>query len=170
MNRHLIYIIVTTALTLSLNACQVLSPQYDYQALAKASIRLGMDIDYNDKHTLYLYAAEWIGVPYHNGGESFQGIDCSGLAKNIHRKIYGKHLSRTVKNQLEDGRKIYRQHLKAGDLVFFTSPSSPQKAAHVGIYLKDNKFIHASTTKGVIVSSLEEEYYNNHYLCATRID
>ncbi|MBO4984495.1 MAG: C40 family peptidase [Bacteroides sp.] len=160
----------TLTLMLSLNACQVLEPQVDYQALAKASIRLGIDIAYEDNHDLYLQSAQWLGTPYRVGGTDRQGIDCSGLSRQLYRKVYGERLSRTTKKQYQEARQIYLKDLAEGDLLFFSSPASPKKVAHVGIYLKNNKFIHATTGKGVIISDLGEEYYRKHFLRAGRID
>ena len=65
--------------------------------------------------------------------------------------------------------KIAKRNLKEGDLLFFTSNRSKRKVAHVGIYLKNGKFIHASTSKGVIVSRLSEDYYNRHWISGGRI-
>ena len=78
-------------------------------------------------------------------------------------------LSCRTEEQLKESNKIARRNLREGDLVFFTSRSSRKKVAHVGIYLKDGKFIHASTSQGVIVSSLKEKYYTQHWLCGGRV-
>ena len=77
-------------------------------------------------------------------------------------------LSRSTDGQLKESNKIARRNLREGDLVFFTSRSSRKKVAHVGIYLKDGKFIHASTSRGVIISSLNEDYYRKHWLSGGR--
>ena len=126
-----------------------------------------MDIELTDNHKLYVNAAEWIGTPYRAGGDSRHGTDCSGLVSQLYKKTYRMRLSPITDGQLKESNKIARRNL--GDLVFFTSRSSRKKVAHVGIYLKDGKFIHASTSQGVIVSSLKEKYYTQHWLCGGRV-
>src|SRR3712207_7591953 len=87
MRRSLTYIgFIGTILVFA--SCRTTAPQFDYTALARASIVLGMDIRMEDHHPLYLEAAEWIGVPYRGGGNSKQGTDCSGLVYRIYRKAY----------------------------------------------------------------------------------
>ena len=118
---------------------------------------------------LYVNAAEWIGTPYRAGGDSKHGTDCSGLVSQLYKKTYRIRLSRSTDGQLKESNRIARRNLREGDLVFFTSRASRKKVAHVGIYLKDGKFVHASTGQGVIVSSLKEDYYTKHWLCGGRV-
>ena len=130
---------------------------------------MGVDIELQDNHKLYIHASEWIGTPYRAGGDSKRGTDCSGLVSQLYKKVYHTRLSRSTDGQLKESSKISRRNLREGDLVFFTSRASRKKVAHVGIYLKDGKFIHASTSQGVIVSNLREKYYTQHWLCGGRI-
>ena len=169
MKQSFSYIIVLLGLMSCLSSCHTSAPRLDYKALAQASVRLGMDIELTDNHTLYVNAAEWIGTPYRAGGDSRHGTDCSGLVSQLYKKTYRMRLSRSTDGQLKESNKIARRNLREGDLVFFTSRSSRKKVAHVGIYLKDGKFIHASTSQGVIVSSLKEKYYTQHWLCGGRV-
>ena len=169
MKQSFSYIIVLLGLMSCLSSCHTSAPRLDYKALAQASVRLGMDIDLTDNHKLYVNAAEWIGTPYRAGGDSRHGTDCSGLVSQLYKKTYRMRLSRSTDGQLKESNKIARRNLREGDLVFFTSRSSRKKVAHVGIYLKDGKFIHASTSQGVIVSSLKEKYYTQHWLCGVRV-
>ena len=157
VNFKLIFIL--TGLIFILSSCRTSAPRLDYQALARASILLGVDINMEDNHKLYLESAEWIGVPYRGGGDSKRGTDCSGLTYQIYRKVYRTQVPRNT----EDLRK------ESTDLVFFSSSRSRKKVAHVGIYLKNGKFIHASTSKGVIVSRLSEDYYTRHWISGGRI-
>ena len=149
MKQPLAHIIAFVGLVLCLSSCHTSAPRLDYKALAQASVRLGVDIELTDNHRLYINAAEWIGTPYRAGGSSKQGTDCSGLVSQLYKKTY----------------RIARRNLREGDLVFFTSRASRKRVAHVGIYLKDGKFIHASTSQGVIVSNLKERYYTQYWLC-----
>lgn len=148
---------------LCLSGCHTSAPKLDYRALARASIRLGVDIDADDNHRLYLTSAEWIGVPYRMGGKSKRGTDCSGLSKQLYKTVYRINLPRSTAEQMDQTRRVARRNLHEGDLVFFRSPSS-KRVSHVGIYLKEGKFIHASSSQGVMVSHLEENYWNKYWL------
>lgn len=169
MRKYLIYIVALTGLALSLSSCRTSAPRLDYKALAKASVRLGMDINMEDNHRLYTASAEWIGVPYRTGGNTKRGIDCSGLVLQLYKKVYNIGLPRTTDGQLDESAKVSQRNLREGDLVFFTSRASGKKVAHVGIYLKNGKFVHASSSNGVIVSNLDESYYTRHWLRGGRI-
>lgn len=168
MKKYLSYIVALTIILIGLSSCHTSAPRLDYKALAQASVRLGVDIELQDNHKLYIHASEWIGTPYRAGGDSKRGTDCSGLVSQLYKKVYHTRLSRSTDGQLKESSKISRRNLREGDLVFFTSRASRKKVAHVGIYLKDGKFIHASTSQGVIVSNLREKYYTQHWLCGGR--
>lgn len=158
------YILFLT-LPLLLGSCRTIAPSYNYQELAYASVRLGMDIDMKDNHALYVEAANWIGTPYRGGGNTKRGVDCSGLTSAIYNKVYRKTLERSAEDQRKkDCKKVKKRKLKEGNLVFFHNGRKKKRASHVGIYLKDRKFIHASTSQGVIISTLDEEYWRKHWL------
>ena len=169
MKQYLSYIVALAGLLICLSSCHTSAPRLDYKALAQASIRMGVDIGIEDNHQLYLNATEWLGTPYRGGGDSKRGTDCSGLVSQLYKKVYRMRLSRSTDDQLKESNRISRRNLREGDLVFFTSPGSRKKVAHVGIYLKNGKFVHASTSQGVIVSDLKEKYYTQHWLCGGRI-
>lgn len=155
---------------IALSSCGTRRMSYDFRDLAVAAIRLDMDIEMKDNHKLYLEAADWIGTPYRYGGITKKGVDCSGLTSAIYRKVYGKKLSRSSEEQRDrDCKKVLKRNLKEGDLVFFHNGKKKRKASHVGIYLKDGKFVHASTSVGVVVSSLNERYYDKHWLQGGRV-
>lgn len=138
----------------------------DYRALAKASLRLGVDIDYDDNHALFLYSSMWIGTPYKFGGNDTRGIDCSGLSCAIYRDVFNIKLSRTSRQQFERDLCTFRNKskLKSGDLVFFTSPGASGIVNHVGVYLKDGRFIHSSSSRGVIVADLQNPYWTKNWI------
>jgi cell wall-associated NlpC family hydrolase len=109
---------------------------------------------------------EWEGTPHRMGGNSKRGIDCSGFAFYIYTKLFNINVPRTTKQFFIAGIKINKSQLKPGDLVAFKPHSYPR---HVGIYIGNNKFIHASTTKGVMMSDLDNSYWKNHYIMSRRI-
>ena len=156
--------------TLLLISCGTGRSSQDYTAIAKAAIKLSMDIDAKDNHKLYITASEWIGVPYRSGGNSKQGIDCSSLSSKLYHLVYGKNITRGAERQRQEyGKDVKKSELKEGDLVFFHNGRRKEYASHVGVYLKNKKFIHASSTYGVIVSSLDEDYWRNHWLSGGRL-
>lgn len=167
--RYFLQFILLLGLIASLSSCRTSAPRLDYQALARASILLGVDINMEDNHKLYLEAADWIGVPYRGGGDSKRGADCSGLVYQVYRKVYRTQVPRNTEDLKKESNKVAKRNLREGDLVFFTSSRSKNKVAHVGIYLKNGKFIHSSTSKGVIVSNLNENYYTKHWISGGRI-
>lgn len=169
MRRYIIYMIALLGLTVSLSSCRTSAPRLDYKALARASVRLGVDISMEDNHKLYVEASEWIGVPYRPGGDTKRGTDCSGFTQQLYKKVYHTKLPRSADQQKGKSSNVSKRNLREGDLVFFTSSRSGKKVAHVGIYLKNGKFVHASTSNGVIVSKLDEKYYTRNWMSGGRV-
>ncbi len=168
MKQYLSYTLLLACLAIGLSSCKSSSQQYDNEALAQASVKLGIDINEKDNYKLYTNAAEWIGTPYHAGGTDQQGIDCTGLTVRLYKATYNIRLPRKISQQRQTtSRSISLKELYEGDLVFFSDDASRKKTGHVGVYLKDGKFIHASN-QGVIVSDLDESYYKEHFLCGGR--
>lgn len=113
-------------------------------------------------------AHNYIGYRYSYGSSGPNAFDCSGFTSYLYRQ-HGYSLPRTSASQGSYGTYIDKQNLIAGDLVFFSNRSD-KKINHVGIYIGNNNFIHASTsTKGVVMDSLNSTYYTNHYVCARRV-
>lgn len=110
---------------------------------------------------------EWQGVPYLYGGSSKSGIDCSAFVQNTFAQHFNIQLARTTKAQRKQSQRIDIKNAQAGDLLFFKTGF---KAWHVGIYMENNKFMHASTSKGVIISSLNSSYWYNAFVEARRIN
>lgn len=132
---------------------------------------LGLRKECRDNFALYKEAASWLHVPYADAGCSRSGLDCSCLVLEIYKTVYHKTIERNSSALLKNNcRKIRKHQLKAGDLVFFcTSNKTKTYVNHVGIFLKHNKFIHASVSKGVIVSDLDENYYKKAWVCGGRV-
>lgn len=131
----------------------------------------GVRITPDDNIFLYNAGAHWIGVPHRYGGMNRGGIDCSGFVTILYKEIYGVKLSRSSQDMLKrDCRKVSRGNLREGDLVFFqTGRGSKRKPNHVGIYLKNGRFIHVSTSRGVMVSRLDEPYYMRTWVSGGRV-
>jgi len=110
--------------------------------------------------------AQWQGAPYQFGGNSKSGIDCSSFVQIVYRDSFNIYLPRTTKIQVQQGYFVYKDQLRVGDLVFF---KTGWKTRHVGIYTGGDDFIHASTSKGVIRSSLNNVYWKANYWQAKRI-
>lgn len=110
-------------------------------------------------------AKRFIGVPYVWGGTSSSGFDCSGFIKSVYAQ-HGIDVRRLADEQYYGGQKLSRSELAAGDLVFFSTYEPG--ASHVGIYVGDGKFIHASSSRGVTIDSLDNAYFKNAYVGACR--
>ena len=109
----------------------------------------------------------YLGKPYRGKSKYAAGVDCSLFAREVFDKFNGLELPRTVKDQYKAGKKVNRKHLVYGDLVFFNTERN--KVSHVGIYVGYNEFAHASTSKGVIVSGLNEKYWAKRFVGARRV-
>jgi len=119
------------------------------------------------QHKVRAAAQEWLGTPYLLGGNDHSGIDCSGLACNIYRRAFNMQLPRQTRLQRKEGYSVPLSRLKPGDLLFFRFRGSGG-INHVGVYLGDGQFIHASSTRGVVISSLKDRYYRRHLIVARR--
>jgi cell wall-associated NlpC family hydrolase len=113
------------------------------------------------------FVKQWLHVPYLHGGESKNGVDCSGFSRRLLQEVYGIHIPRQAQEQYIQGEKISVSRLRAGDLVFF-SEDRGQVIDHVGVYMGEGRFVHASVSEGVIISQLKEEYYYARFSGACR--
>jgi cell wall-associated NlpC family hydrolase len=106
---------------------------------------------------LYSFIDDWMGVSYRLGGMSKSGVDCSGFTTLLEREIYNKTLPRTASQMAGQVKQKTEKDLQEGDLVFFNLEG--KTFSHVGIYLQNNKFVHASSSKGVVISNLKDPWY-----------
>ena len=109
---------------------------------------------------------DWRGIRHRMGGNGSRGFDCSGFSLHLFAATLGVNLPRTTAEQATLGWPVDRSHLRPGDLVFFQPPSYPR---HVGVYVGNGEFVHASSSKGVTLSRLDSTYWRRHYWMSRRI-
>ena len=131
---------------------------------------LDIKLTRHDNKALYRELKEWLGTPYkYAKSDKGRGTDCSGMVMEVYKKVFDIKLERNSAKIFEKNcKEIGRHRLKEADLVFFNNGKS-DRITHVGIYLKDGYFVHASSSRGVIVSHLTEKYYDTHFQCAGRV-
>jgi lipoprotein Spr len=110
---------------------------------------------------LYQFVYEWLGTPYRLGGDSKRGIDCSKFSLAVYENVFNTTIGYNSRNQYSNVTPIRKNDLQPGDLVFFKIRS--RSITHVGVYLGDDKFAHASSSTGVMVSNLNEAYWKRYY-------
>ena len=109
----------------------------------------------------------WKGTRYAFGGDSSRGIDCSALTRRVYREVFSFELPRVTKDQIKVGRHVSRNNLKPGDILYFRPDG---KYNHTAVYLGNSLFINASSSKGVILSSLEHSYWSKYFVHGVRVD
>jgi cell wall-associated NlpC family hydrolase len=109
---------------------------------------------------------EWQGTPYRLGGDSRAGIDCSAFVQQTLKKHFNKTLPRSTDQQVEVGSVVPRDSARPGDLLFFRTGRNTR---HVGFYMGEGQFLHASTTEGVTISSLKDAYWTKAFWKAKRV-
>ena len=122
------------------------------------------------KEKMLMEIIRFLNTPYQYGGNSKQGIDCSAFTQTVFKNTLSYDLYRSAREQYKQGRNIRNiEDLEFGDLIFFNTQSNV-RPGHVGIYIGDNLFAHASTKKGVTVSSLMHTYYQSRFMEGRRIE
>lgn len=115
---------------------------------------------------LYEQYDAWRGTPYRYGGQGRNGIDCSAFVQLTFRQQFNRRLPRTTAEQVRLGQAVRRDAIRSGDLVFFRTG---RKGRHVGIYVANGRFLHASTSEGVILSRLDDPFWSAHYWQTRRL-
>ena len=128
---------------------------------------MGVAVDATSNLKLYKFIYEWIGTPYRYGGNTKKGIDCSAFTKAIYDKVFNTTLLRNSRDIFSMVDPLPKDELKEGDLVFFKIKST--RITHIGIYLGDDRFAHASSSRGVVISNLNEPYYSRFFYKGGRI-
>jgi len=134
----------------------------------KYSIKMDIAVEEINNIPLLEKIDEWWGTPYALGGSSKRGVDCSYFTLDVMNAIYNTSLRRTAAEQYEQSEKIDWTELKEGDLIFFKTDGS-RNISHVGIYMTNNKFAHASTSQGVTISDLSEPYWQRRLYSLGRV-
>jgi lipoprotein Spr len=129
---------------------------------------MGIALSATSNLKLYQFVYDWIGTPYRFGGSSRKGIDCSAFTKEIYSKVFNTVIQRNSREIFSMSTPVSREELKEGDLVFFKIKS--RSITHVGIYLGNNRFAHASSSRGVVLSNLDEPYYKRYFYKGGRLN
>lgn len=134
----------------------------------KYAVLLNTEVEAVQNTALFSTIDEWYGTRYELGGSTKDGIDCSAFVQVVYSKLFQISMPRTAKEQYSAVNRVSRNELKQGDLVFFHTRGSG--VSHVGIYLQNNKFVHAATSGGVMISDLDDEYWSKHYVSSGRYE
>lgn len=156
--RHLFFPLIISVL---LNAC---SSGPDPETQVNASLSVNQLLSGNQD--LYQFYNEWEGTPYRLGGTKKSGIDCSAFVQKAFVEAYKMSLPRTTRQQSKQGVEMSWSDAQQGDLVFFKTKRSTY---HVGIYLGNKQFMHASTSKGVIISRIDNPYWASKFWQVRRV-
>ena len=140
----------------------------EQESLAKDYLSqiMGVAMSATSNLKLFNFVYDWIGTPYRLGGGSKKGIDCSGFTKQLYSQVFNLDIKRNSRDIFSMVNPVKKDELKEGDLVFFKIRS--RSISHVGIYLGNDRFAHASS-KGVAVSSLDDAYYSRYFYKGGRV-
>ena len=128
--------------------------------LFKYAILMNVPVEEVKNEPLINFLETWYGTPYRYGGSTQQGIDCSAFTSNMMNTLFGYSLPRSSREQYAACKRISPKKMEYGDLVFFGTKG---RITHVGVYLGNDKFAHASTSNGVMISDLNEEYFRKRW-------
>lgn len=129
----------------------------DYERMQEEVERLVLPSDSIAR--LIKEAASWIGTPYRYGGQDRKGTDCSGMVVEVFKKAFNEKLPRTSRDQQTACHSVDSVAMQPGDLLFYATGRDKGRISHVGLYIGNGEMIHASSSRGVIVSNIAERYY-----------
>ena len=133
----------------------------------KYAIKMNVEVERLANRDLYKFIESWWGTPYRMGGSTQKGVDCSAFTQTLMSVIYGLEIPRTAREQKASSAVVGEDELREGDLVFFNTRG--RGVSHVGIYLLDNQFVHASSSSGVMISNLNDSYWHKRFITAGRV-
>ncbi|RYY63726.1 MAG: hypothetical protein EOO12_11560, partial [Chitinophagaceae bacterium] len=133
----------------------------------KFALLLNVEVERVPQLPVLVLIDDWWGTRYRLGGNDRSGVDCSGFTCMLYNNLFQTQLPRTAREQFQATRSIEPADLREGDLVFFTTGTS---ITHVGFYLQNNKFVHASTSEGVTISDLNDRYWQARFAGAGRME
>ena len=134
----------------------------------KYAMMMDVDVEALTNTDLYNFIDNWYGTHYRMGGTSKKGIDCSAFSGTLLSAIYSFNMPRTAREQYKICEHINKEALLPGDLVFFNTRG--RGVSHVGVYLANNHFVHSSSSDGVKISSLDEDYYSRKFIGGGRVN
>lgn len=123
---------------------------------AEKEVKAALDLAYKD----------WKGVPYILGGAGYSGVDCSAFMQIVFEDYFEVMLPRNTQEQLKTGKGVKKKDIKMGDMVFF---KTGRKTYHVGVMINEAEFLHASTSSGVMISNVQDRYWQDVYIGARRV-
>jgi murein DD-endopeptidase / murein LD-carboxypeptidase len=129
--------------------------------------KLGVSNKEIKENELYSFINNWYGTPYKYGGCQKTGVDCSCFVNLVYDKVYHKKIARTASDMFKECDEINIEDAAQGDLLFFKIQG--KLISHVGIFVRKKLFVHASTSQGVIINSLDEAYYKKYFYCAGKL-
>ncbi|MFI5161685.1 MAG: C40 family peptidase [Sphingobacteriales bacterium] len=140
----------------------------EQESLAKEyfSQIMGVALSTTSNVKLFQFVYDWVGTPYHFGGDTKKGIDCSGFTKELYGKVFNLTIKRNSRDIFSMVSPVRKDELQEGDLVFFKIHS--RSISHVGIYLGNGRFAHASN-RGVAINSLSDAYYSRYFYKGGRL-
>jgi hypothetical protein len=148
------------SINLNQNSLPFPSASLEKTIIENRTTRISLDKSFSN------FYKEWKGVKYKFGGSTKKGIDCSSFIQKAYRKTLDIRIPRTTLLQSRIGKNIKKSQLQLGDLVFF---KTGKNSRHVGIYIENGEFMHASSKRGVSISKLDNIYFNKHYWKSQRI-
>ncbi len=133
----------------------------------KYAIKYGLSVELIEDLSLFRFIDEWYGVKYRFGGTTKKGIDCSAFTRQLVKDLYCLDIARVVGDQYRQCTPVSKNEMKQGDLIFFET--FQPGLSHVALYLGDNKFVHASSNKGITIEDLNNSYYKKNYRKSGRL-
>ncbi len=132
----------------------------------KYSVLLNTEVEKVKNITTFQYIDGWLGTRYCMGGTTKRCIDCSAFTQSFYSALYNTTIPRTARNQYSAAHRVSKNELQEGDLLFFNTRGG---ISHVGVYLQNNKFVHATSSKGIMISDLSDSYWSKRYVSAGKL-